>query len=87
MQEGAKKGIPATADALKMYAQRVLRPGQVQAFGVVMLVGSVASVGLTGASPGTILAVSANCEKLMGLRPEAVMVGHTCLLPDSCMTA
>ena len=71
----ASKGLPATDDALKAYAQRVLRPGQVQSFGVVMLIGSEESTSLSGASPGTILAVSANSEDLLGMRPEEMMVG------------
>ena len=71
----SSKGLPATDDALRAYAQRVLRPGQVQSFGVVMLIGSEESTILSGASPGTILAVSANSEDLLGMRPEEMMVG------------
>jgi len=37
---GSKKGLPATPDAIRAYAERVLRPGQVQSFGVVLVVGS-----------------------------------------------
>lgn len=81
MKSSSKKGLPATDEALKAYAQRVLRPGQVQSFGVVMLIGSEGSASLTGASRGTILAVSANSEKLLGMRPEELMVRLTRLMP------
>lgn len=74
------KGLPATDEALRAYAQRVLRPGQAQSFGTVMLIGSENSASLTGASPGTILAVSANAKKHLGLTPAELLVGRT-LLP------
>lgn len=75
MKSGGKKGLPATDEALEAYAQRVLRPGQVQSFGVVMLLGSEESASMTGAFQGTILAVSANSEKSLGIRPEELIVG------------
>lgn len=75
MRDRGKKGLPATAQALKAYAQRVLRPGQVQSFGMVMLIGSKDSASLTGASPGTILAVSANCEDHVGIRADDLLAG------------
>ena len=60
------KGLPATPEALRAYAQRVLRPGQVQSFGCVVLVASEASYAVTGAEPGVVLGVSENAESLPG---------------------
>ena len=68
-------GLPATPDALQAYAERVLRPGQVQSFGVVMMVGmeNSSSTAHTGAEPGTIMAVSDNCEEHLGLAPAELL--------------
>ena len=67
------KGLPATPEALRAYAQRVLRPGQVQSFGCVLLVASEASYAVTGAEPGVVLGVSENAESLLGVHPDALV--------------
>ena len=84
MKSSSAKGLPATDDALRAYAQRVNRPGQVQSFGVVMLIGSEESASLTGASPGTILAVSVECQSLLGMQPEELLVRLTLIMRPSC---
>jgi hypothetical protein len=67
---GKPAGIPVKPDELRVYAQRVLRPGQVQQFGVVILVSFITPEknGGTGGStpapdvPGTISAHPAPCS-------------------------
>ena len=76
------KGLPATPEALRAYAQRVLRPGQVQSFGCVILVASEASYAVTGAEPGVVLGVSENAESLLGVHPDA-LVDHNLFDPVS----
>ena len=74
MKEDGIKGVPASPEALRAYGQRMLRPGEIQGFGVVMLLGTKESAKLTGAKPGTVLAVSENSEKLIGIKAEELLV-------------
>ena len=60
----------------------MLRPGQVQSFGCVILVASEASYAVTGAEPGVVLGVSENAESLLGVHPDA-LVDHNLFDPVS----
>ena len=63
----------ATPEALRAYAQRIKRPGQVQDFGAVLLVASEASFAVVGATPGVVLAASENSLEMIGVAWETLL--------------
>nr|AIS82727.1 phytochrome [Tetraselmis astigmatica] len=69
----AARGIPVSTDQLHAYDRRTLRPGQVQSFGALLLVGHGESQGKCAFPRGLVLAASANSKEVLGVEASQLL--------------